>query len=329
MADTGVKPLERSDAAPMRPPPVVVVESATSTTFSYANGIAVGVRMLFVMPAIILAMFVLMAVTRERGFGSPFWVMVSIQFVMIGLICGGVIFRRHTDWRKDCDAHRAAADDVDPHDPSWIVKDALLEVGGLCRVNWWNGRVDPRWRDRFQQILHKRGLPQNMVIIQKEIADRLRAIPIDERFVEPERLLGEIPRRSGTFWVFTVLALYMVWLTVSSALWGDWIMTAVFAVSAAMIGVQLLRSWGIHVSQANAPMMGLGVISDHKGRIWSVRDSVVYLYPWKAGFQSNILVSVIGPAGYHALQFHGLEDPGLIMFWQRWMHPHPRPDLVQ
>jgi len=316
-------PLQSPDettAAASGPPPVVVVKSAVTTTFSHANGIAMGVRMLVIMPAGMVGVFFLLTVTREKVLSSEFWIMIVAQLVLICFVCGVIIARRAGNWRMDRAMHEANAGGVDHRDPAWIVKGVLLEVGGLCRVHWLTGQVRPKWRDRFQQLLRERGLPRALVIVQAELIDKVRTIPIDDRFVEPERLLGAMPRRSGTFWLLIVMILYFVWMLVNSALAGDWTMTAIFALWVAMMGVQLLRSWGIHLSQANAPVMGMGVISDHKGRRWSVRDSVVYLYPY--------FVAFIGPDGYHVLQFHGLDDPALRMFWQRWMHPHPRPDLA-
>ncbi len=310
------------------PPRVVVVKSAVSTTFSYANGIIVGVRMIILAPAVVSAIFILAGLARERGLSSGIWLALGIQIIVFAVVFGIVIARWRRDWRIDRRFHEESIRQVAAQDESHIVRGALLEVGGLCRLHWCTLRPLPEWRGRLQDSLRQAGLPPALVIVQSELIDRLNAIPVDGAFAEPERLLTEMPRRSGTFWFLIVLLVYAVWVLVNAALRGDWVISAIMAAAGLAVAIQLLKSWGIHVAQAGAPVVGMGVFSDRKGRRWTVRDSVAYLYPWKAGFQSSIFLALLGPDGYHAMQFHGPDDPALRMFWQRWMHPHPRPDLV-
>lgn len=322
-------PSSGSNTAPIGPPPIVVVKSAASTTFSYANGILVGVRLLIVAPAIMAGMFILSGLARVRGFSTGIWMALAVNIMIIAIVCGVVITRRRRDWRTDRIFHNESIKDGDARDPAKIVRGALLEVGGLCRLHCCTLRPLPKWRGRFQQLLGEAGLPSAIVIVQAELIDKLRALPVDGVFVEQERLLAEMRRGSGTFWILAVLLIYSMWVVANAALGGDWIIAALVAAAGAVVASQILKSWGIHLSQAGAPVVGMGVFSDRKGRRWTVRDSVAYLYPWKAGFQSSIILALLGPDGYHAMQFHGLDDPALRMFWQRWMHPHPRPDLVQ
>ncbi|MCL4198276.1 MAG: hypothetical protein KJZ69_12390 [Phycisphaerales bacterium] len=321
---SGGKPLVRSDAAPIGPPRIVVVKSVTGTYFTYANGIAVGIRIMFWAPIGMVLVMLAFTLTRGRGLSTALWIGFAVQILVLFLFCGVLIVHRLNRWKIDLNAYRQEHSNIDHPDASYLVKGALLEVGGLCRIRWWSGRPAPAWRHRFQQLLHERGLPHALVIVQAELIDKLRMISVDETFVEPDRLLAQMSRRSGTFWMLAAMLLMSGWVMVQAALRGDWVMASVLGVAAAMVGSQLLKSWGIHVSQANAPVMGMGVLSDHKGRRWTVLDSAVYLYP----YQSSIIASLLGPNGYHAMQFHGVEDPALRMFWQRWMHPHPRPDLV-
>lgn len=317
-------PPSGSSAAPVGPPPIVVVKSATGTYFTYANGIAVGIRIMFWAPLGMAIVMLALVLTRGRGLSTALWIGFVVQILVLFLFCGALIVRRFNRWQTDLNAYRQEHPHSDKPDASHLVKGALLEVGGLCRIRWWSGRPAPAWRHRFQQLLHERGLPRALVVVQAELIDTLRTIPVDGTFVEPDRLLAQMSRRSGTFWLLATMLLAAGWVMIQAALRGDWVMAGVLGVAAAIVGSQLLKAWGIHVSQANAPVMGMGVLSDHKGRRWTVLDSAVYLYP----YQSSIIASLLGPDGYHAMQFHGPEDPALRMFWQRWMHPHPRPDLV-
>ncbi len=327
MTDSPLQPADETPTAasgPPGPPPVVVVKSATGTYFTYANGIAVGIRIMFWAPLGMALVMLALMLTRGRGLSTALWIGFVVQILVLFLFCGMLIVRRLNRWQIDLNDYRQEPLHADQPNVSHLVKGALLEVGGLCRIRWWSGQPAPAWRHRFQQMLHERGLPPALVIVQAELIDNLRMIPVDETFVELDRLLAQMSRRSGTFWLLAAGLLASGWVMVQAALRGDWVMAAILGVAAAMVGSQLLKGWGIHVSRANAPVMGMGVLSDHKGRRWTVRDSTVYLYP----YQSSIIASIIGPDGYHAMQFHGLDDPALRMFWQRWMHPHPRPDLV-
>lgn len=315
--------------APPGPPPVVVVKSvAGSTYFSYSLGLVAATRVLVLGVIVTFLLVLVLSYLQGGGRSAALWAVLGCNLSIIAIMSGTMLVRRTRTWRADRVAHEAERATADVHDPSWIVRGALLEIGGLCRVNWLTTRVKPEYRNRFQSMLQEAGLPQSMVIVQAELIDDLQRIRIDDSFVEPERLLGAMPRRSAAFWVHAALTLYLLWLLLNSVLRKEWIMTAVFALAFTGMAAQLLKTYDIHISQANAPVMGLGAYSDHKGRRWTVCDSVVYLYPFRAGFQTSILASIIGPDGYTAVHFHDLKDPALTMFWQRWMHPHPRPDLV-
>lgn len=40
-------------------------------------------------------------------------------------------------------------------------------------------------------------------------------------------------------------------------------------------------------------------------------------------------VLILGPRGNLLLTFASPHDPGFVEFWQRWNHPHPRPELLE
>ncbi len=318
---------DAADATPVAPPPVVVVKSQSgATTLAYANNLVGGIRM---------ALYVLVGMTGGvmllnwlRGSGmtlSVIAIVVGQSAVFALLVVPGMI-RRSRQWREDSRIHNEKP--LDPDDRSAVVRGALLEVGGLARQHWLTGRADTRWRHRFQELLRSAGLPPALVILQHEVSNPVQAIHLDDAFVEPERMLGGMSRRSRQYWFQIVFLLFFLWLMISSAMRGDLIVTACLAVGVAAFGVQLLRAHGVHVSEARAPVLGMGVYSDWKGRRWSILDSTVYIYSMRVGLNDLFAAELVGPQGHTVVPFQGLDDPALKMFWQRWMHPHPRPDLV-
>lgn len=329
MTDAPLQSDEEATTVRSGPPPIVVVESAAgSNTLSCGMAIVSNARMLIIMPAMMIAVFLFLhCVSGELSAGVA-WFMIVVQTLVFTVLYGRSIRSSVRDWRIDREMF--AKDGGDRRsDESSIVTKALLEVGGLVRPSLLTDRPRRATVGRFQQLLRDAGLRPALVIVQVGLEVPLRAIPTPSEFVEPERLLlGTMQRRSMTFIFNLLLLAFAVWVLVNSARAGHWMMTAFISIGLAVLGMQILKSFGVHVSEGKAPVMGMGVFSDHKGRRWSVQDSCVYLWPMKQRLQSFVVAELVGPDGYHRLFFHGLDDPALRMFWQRWMHPHPRPDLV-
>ncbi|MCC6908016.1 MAG: hypothetical protein IT430_08765 [Phycisphaerales bacterium] len=316
-----------ADAAPAAPPPVVVVKSQSgSTTLAYSNNLVGGIRMAGFVLAGMTGGVMLVHWVRGSGITPSVVGIIVAQSAFFALLVIPGMIRRRRQWREDWRIHTQTP--LDPDDRSSVVRGALLEVGGLCRYHWLTGRADQRWRHRFQELLRSAGLPPALVILQHEVSNPVQAIPLDDAFVEPERMLGGMSRRSRQYWIQVVFVLFFLWLMISSAMRGDFIVTACLAVGVAAFGVQLLRAHGVHVSEARAPVLGMGVYSDWKGRRWSILDSTVYIYSMRVGLNDMVAAELVGPEGHTIVPFQGLDDPALKMFWQRWMHPHPRPDLV-
>lgn len=314
-------------ASPAGPPPIVVVHSFSgSTTFSFYNQIVGGLRVLGIYVGFLLvAAGLLMRLRGGLSIGLVALI-VGMQFAFFLILWLPRLIRYHRAWRAEI--RRQSNGASTEQDESTKVRLALLEVGGVSRARWYGGRAQEPWRSRFQKLLREAGLPSALVIVQDLLEESIRTIEVPDEFVEPERLQSAMPRGSRSYWMQLGIIALLIWMVVNSSLSGDWIQAAMFVFVLAVLGMQLLKSFGIHLEEARAPVMGMGVYSDHKGRRWTVLDSTLYLYPLKIAFHRVIIAELIGPDGHAAMQFHGLNDPGLQMFWQRWMHPHPRPDLV-
>lgn len=74
------------------------------------------------------------------------------------------------------------------------------------------------------------------------------------------------------------------------------------------------------------PVAGVGFVRDIKGRGWTVNDAIMLV---KSHNQPvGIRIELIGEAGLLTFAFADETDPEFIKLWQRWNHPHPRPELL-
>lgn len=72
----------------------------------------------------------------------------------------------------------------------------------------------------------------------------------------------------------------------------------------------------------SAPIAGMGVVIDGRGRRWTVDDSILFIEPKEEG----IVPGLYGPAGTLRMLFYKEGDEGFEALWQRWTHPNPRPE---
>ncbi len=71
----------------------------------------------------------------------------------------------------------------------------------------------------------------------------------------------------------------------------------------------------------SAPIAGMGVVIDGRGRRWTVDDSILLIEPK----EEEIVAGLYGPAGTLRMLFYKEGDEGFAALWQRWTHPHARP----
>lgn len=322
-------PTEEHDVAPMGSPPVVVVESPSgSESLAYSTKIGNGIRWMIFIPLMMVAFVAALEHLRGGGMRLPFWIIISVQAVVMAAVFGQPVTVAMKHWRRDRE-RLESGETACASDREAAVIAALVQLGGLVCHSWRVGRTPPHAPGAFQRMLEEAGAPTNVVIVQRALRVSVDSIPISPEFVEPERLLlGTMHRRSKAFFFQAAMLVFFIWVSVNSALAGDMITLAFILLGLIGFAIQLLKSYGVHIEEAKSPVMGMGVLSDHRGRRWSVVDSCVYLYPHRLGFDPLVMAELLGPQGHFTLIFHGPEDPALRMFWQRWMHPHPRPDLV-
>lgn len=94
-----------------------------------------------------------------------------------------------------------------------------------------------------------------------------------------------------------------------------------------LLGVPSLRSFGVPLGESIAPVAGLGILRDSRGRRWTVADSCMLIR--RNGWNDKMItVELAGPAGYWTKHYFGVDDSGFQTLWRRWMHPYPKPDLL-
>ena len=74
------------------------------------------------------------------------------------------------------------------------------------------------------------------------------------------------------------------------------------------------------------PIAGPGFVENYRGKRWYIGDAVMLLTCRDDG--RNIMAMLVGPAGRQLFNFADANDPEFIKLWQRWMHPHPRFELL-
>lgn len=181
-------------------------------------------------------------------------------------------------------------------------------------------------------------------IVDHRLRAQCEKIPIIADLVEPEpiRIAGSTSvadpgkelrrRRMGVvirvLWPIAFIGI--AWILFSNFGWPK---IAFWLVSALAIGCAFLPNFMLVRDPifASPPVAGLGVIRDGKGRLWTCTESIMFVEPYyvpKAG--SGVQVDLFGPQGtrkMHKIQFPSCLDDGFVSLWQRWNHPHPRPEL--
>lgn len=227
------------------------------------------------------------------------------------------LLRYRSQWRRLLAALPA-------DDPNRPVMEGLEATGAM--LVWSSLSLLPIYETALAERLAESGRPVPRTIIPESMREELLAIPRPDDLLEPERIASST--RTGR--VAFVLILIAAVTVVGTALMNrDWMRAGFYSL---LCGVILWNSSGLsHFTRAyrnedNLPTAWPGGISDHTGRRWTVRDSVMVVRGARPG--GGLAVEVLGGAMNLQLTFASSRDPDFITLWQRWNHPQPRPELV-
>ncbi len=247
--------------------------------------------------------------------------------------------------RENLEISRALWSDAGTPAPDLALSQALFATGWRRLSSRTIGVRMPRDWETISRVLHETGQRSAVrCIVDHRLRAQCEKIPIVADLVEPEpiRVTGSTSvadpgkearrRRVGlairVLWPIAFIGI--AWVLFSNLGWPKilfWL-TSALAIGCAFLPNFTLVSDPIFSSP---PVAGLGVIRDGKGRLWTCTESIMFVEPYyipKAG--SGVQVDLFGPHGahkMHKIQFPSCLDDGFVSLWQRWNHPHPRPEL--
>lgn len=220
---------------------------------------------------------------------------------------------------------RGAQDDTESQ---WDVLVGRLSHRGSLRSIFTGGLWN--W-PKMVRAAGDRGLEIPRALVDRRLWPAIRDIEIIDDLVEREFIAVSVTI-SGPF-IVALLALAL-FLAVRAAVKGDWLDAAGFMVIAAIFApavpwvkkhVPMVRA------EAEAPIAAPGEVKDRRGRRWCADNAVMVVQAgppiWRRGGE-GLHVCLIGEAGRLELAFQSPDDPDFITLWQRWVHPHPRPELA-
>lgn len=217
-------------------------------------------------------------------------------------------------WSRDPSQHSVAASF------GWIVRDLEHNSpANLVREATWSW---PMLDERRRQA----ELPRPRALAASCLEPAISAIETPADLLEPEPIVSSVPMAMPAV-VFTV-CLYGLFAT-NNLLDGRVWLGALFLVLAVALLVQVPQVRDrVPVLRRDevAPIAGVGYVETPRGARWTTGDSMLLVWAQKA--PGPLFVRLVGPAGWQSWTFTSASDAEFLRLWQRWMHPHPRPELA-
>ncbi len=252
---------------------------------------------------------------------------VCAMFVAVPWSLGLVSLLR---WRRARDAALERQTKLDSQDTHARIQTALEISGGPKGPR---PHLDTAFRPAplvLRQVIDDAGLSGGLIIVDRRLADRLQQIPLDDSLIEPDWVESAPRKWSGTYWFMVIVGTFYFLTNVVPAAFrgsaGSLNLVGSLAVFL-MFAIPVARAMGFRFGAAMNPIVGMGTLTDRKGRRWTIQDTVIFITRIRV-FQEQLLVHIDGPVGSITLHYSGgLQDEGFQRLWRGWMHPHPRPDL--
>jgi len=169
-------------------------------------------------------------------------------------------------------------------------------------------------------------------VVDQRISDRFHADKsLPGYFLEAE----EVPV-IGREQIYALLAFIAIIMGLGASALGWWPqvsrlgwlgLAAILGVMAVLVVIPLHRfvlSTGRGFGRPLAVLASPGVLDDQRGRRWVAGEATMFV----CMRGPHVHALVIGPAGQVAFTFENESSGDLLALWQRWNHPHPRPELV-
>ena len=178
----------------------------------------------------------------------------------------------------------------------------------------------------FDEQRRQAGLPRPRALADVSLRPAIFGLKRPGDLLEPEPILASTPLSLAA-----VIAMEGVcaFVAVRHVLQGRTYLAAAMLVPAVMLLIQVPQvRERVPVLRADeqAPVAGVGYIETHRGRKWTVGDSMLLISATKAS--GPLYVRLVGPSGRLSWTFMSPSDPDFLRLWQRWMHPRPRLELA-
>ncbi len=178
-------------------------------------------------------------------------------------------------------------------------------------------------------------LPRTLVHLKEEMEEVLRATPLVEDMLEPEFVDEERSQPSQRWWrgaLILVLALLLLFGGIG--IWSIVLFGALVGLTIAVRHCEFSRSapfvrYSSHrwIAAPGCVQLWLSPETDSSATpaLWAAGEAIMEIErpPMK-----TIQVRFHGERRSPVLAFASVKSPVFIALWQRWNHPHPRPELL-
>jgi hypothetical protein len=191
-------------------------------------------------------------------------------------------------------------------------------------IPWWR---PGRWTwDDLQERLHRCSAPVPRTVAESLRLESLNLIELPNSMLEPEPITTGAPLSTGCLMLVMAVTLFGALLML---LGGSWLI-GLLAIIGLLFWISVIPTvrWRLPwtAEHPRSSVAGLGVVCNARGQRWTVDNAMMILMARSE--TSSISVHIIGPPGWLSLTFANETDPEFIKLWQRWNHPHPRPELL-
>jgi hypothetical protein len=188
-------------------------------------------------------------------------------------------------------------------------------------------------RDRRLWTLLQRKMESGCLPRPRSLVDERRTVPIaqielPDVLLEPETIASGAGGPAGCVVACIVIlgiGSLAVAIVTSSVLVLVLLLTVIAFALTALPLVRRRLPWVTEGSRL--PIAGVGFVRDRNGRTWTTDDAMMLVSV--QGVVSGVTVELVGANGVLRFAFADETDPEFIKLWQRWNHPHPRPELLE
>ena len=178
---------------------------------------------------------------------------------------------------------------------------------------------------QFEEQRRLCGLPPVRAIVEKALEPAVGSIDCPDALLEPEPVASSLrtSRRGALAFGGFFLAISLL-----GAVQGNWQGAGLALLMVLVILGQMPQFRDFHpFALGRTQVASVGGVLASDGRRWTPDDAVLLVSG--RGRRGPVLVRLVGPAGWLSMCFMSPDEADFVTLWQRWMHPAPRPELLE